>query len=174
MDKANGQPLQTFKGHLNKDYRIRSTLAFADSTMISGSEDGRIYAWDLLSGDVLEKLDGHGGKVASDVACNAARKEWATGGIDGECCQFPFALHVLGVFKYFLLADFIMPFGFNRNSNGMGITNTMILLFSGQSRKYTIKKHLVQYSSLSILSLSYFLSLPSSLSNKPPLRADER
>lgn len=96
MDKANGRLLQSFKGHINKDYRIRSTLALADSTVISGSEDGRVYAWDLLSGDVLEKLDAHEGKVASAVACNPAHREWATGGIDGE-------FHVSGVCPFVCL-----------------------------------------------------------------------
>lgn len=93
MDKSNGKLLQSYTGHLNQDYRIRSTLAFADSVVISGSEDGHIYAWDLLSGDVIEKLDGgaHGGKVASAVACNPAQREWASGGIDGEFL-FPLSL----------------------------------------------------------------------------------
>lgn len=92
MDKSNGKLLQSYKTHINKDYRIRSTLAFADSVVIAGSEDGRIYAWDLLTGDVIAKLgdddDGgarpHGGKVASAVACHPARREWASGGVDGE------------------------------------------------------------------------------------------
>ena len=88
MDKANGHLLQSFNGHINTNYRIRSTLAFADSTVISGSEDGRIYAWDVLSGDVLERLeadaDAHGGKVASAVASSSAKREWASAGIDGE------------------------------------------------------------------------------------------
>lgn len=88
MDKANGKLLQSFKGHINTNYRIRSTLAFADSTVISGSEDGRIYAWDVLSGDVLERLEGnadaHRGKVASAVASSSVKREWASAGIDGE------------------------------------------------------------------------------------------
>lgn len=94
MDKANGRLLQSFNGHINTNYRIRSTLAFADSTVISGSEDGRIYAWDVLSGDVLERLDAdaaaHEGKVVSAVANSSAKREWASAGIDGEffflCC----------------------------------------------------------------------------------------
>ena len=53
--------------------------------MISGSEDGRLYAWDLLETKVIEKLDAHSGKVASAVACNGAKKEWASAGVDGGC-----------------------------------------------------------------------------------------
>ena len=84
MDKGNGQMLQGYRGHTNKDYRIRSCLGLADSVVISGSEDGQLYAWDLLEGKVVEKLKAHGGKVASAVACNSARKEWVSAGVDGE------------------------------------------------------------------------------------------
>lgn len=84
MDKSNGQLLQSYTGHSNKDYRIRSCLGLADAVVISGSEDGHIFAWDLLEGTVIAKIDAHDGKVASAVACNGARKEWASAGVDGE------------------------------------------------------------------------------------------
>ncbi len=83
MDKGNGQMLQSYRGHTNKDYRVRSCLGLADAVVISGSEDGQLYAWDSLEGKVIEKLKAHGGKVASAVACNGARKEWASAGVDG-------------------------------------------------------------------------------------------
>ena len=84
MDKGNGQLLQSYKDHINKDYRIRSCLGLADAAVISGSEDGQLFAWDLLEGTVIEKFHAHDGKVASAVACNGARKEWASAGVDGE------------------------------------------------------------------------------------------
>jgi mitogen-activated protein kinase organizer 1 len=85
MDKGNGQLLQSYKGHSNKDYRIRSVLGMADSVVVSGSEDGKLYAWDLLDGTIIEKLEAHEGKVVSAVACNGTKKEWASAGTDGEC-----------------------------------------------------------------------------------------
>ena len=92
MDKGNGQLLQSYKGHLNTDYRIRSCLGLADSVVVSGSEDGSLYAWDVLEGKVVEKIEGaHGGKVASAVAWNSnrVRKEWASASTDGafSSCQ---------------------------------------------------------------------------------------
>ena len=87
MDKGNGQLLQFYKSHTNTDYRIRSCLGLADSVVISGSEDGSLYTWDVLEGKMIEKLEGvHGGKVASAVAWNGngARKEWASAGTDGK------------------------------------------------------------------------------------------
>lgn len=124
MDKANGQRLQSYKGHMNNDYRIRSTLAFADSVVISGSEDGQIYAWDLLSGDVVERLhpwsgdddaregEGESGgkekdkrKVASAVACSPAQRQWASAGVNGEfSLLFLFFFLLRGATSFFFLS----------------------------------------------------------------------
>ena len=85
MDKGNGQMLQSYNGHTNKDYRIRSTLGMTDSVVISGSEDGKLYAWDLLEGKVVSTIDeAHGGKVASAITVNGVKREWASAGVDGE------------------------------------------------------------------------------------------
>ncbi|KAI9776616.1 MAG: WD repeat-containing protein 83 [Candelina submexicana] len=84
MDKGNGNLLQSYKGHTNKDYRIRSCLGMGDAYVISGSEDGQIFVWDLLEGRVVRKLQAHEGKVASMVAFNEGRgKEWVSAGVDG-------------------------------------------------------------------------------------------
>ena len=88
MDKGNGQLLQSYRGHKNKEYRIRSRLGMGDSVVISGSEDGLLYAWDLLEGKVIEKMEAHEGRVASAVACNPVRKEWASAGVDGRFFTF--------------------------------------------------------------------------------------
>ena len=84
MDKGNGQMLQTFRGHLNTNYRIRSCLGPGDATVISGSEDGKLYAWDLLEGKIIETLPAHDGKVSSAVKCSPTQKQWASAGVDGQ------------------------------------------------------------------------------------------
>jgi len=76
--------LQSYKGHINTEYRIRSCLGLADAVILSGSEDGHIYVWDLLEGKVIEKIKSHDGKVASAVAWNGTKKEWASAGVDGK------------------------------------------------------------------------------------------
>ena len=89
MDKGNGNLLQSYRGHTNTDYRIRSCFGLGDSVVISGSEDGHIYAWDLLEGKVIDKVRAHNGKVASAVAFNHARKEWASAGVDCRSLRAP-------------------------------------------------------------------------------------
>lgn len=76
--------LQSYRGHCNKDYRIRSCLGLGDAVVISGSEDGKVYVWDLMGGQVLGAFSAHGGKVASAVASTSARKEFASAGVDGR------------------------------------------------------------------------------------------
>ena len=96
MDRGSGKCLQTFRDaeFRNEAYRMRSTLAMGDAVAISGSEDGRVVVWDVLTGEVRERLwhkqhDGDGqhanGKrdVVSAVAWNPMRKQWASAGGDG-------------------------------------------------------------------------------------------
>ncbi|KAG9861689.1 WD40 repeat-like protein, partial [Aureobasidium melanogenum] len=102
MDKRDGKLLQAFR-HLdfkNENYRLRSTLAAGDSLAISGSEDGHIYVWNLLTGNLSHKLkhsapaltDGSKAfvsmsskrDVVNSVVWNQLRKEWASAGGDGS------------------------------------------------------------------------------------------
>lgn len=108
MDRESGRCLQTFGGggslqgkggdasdtFLNSEFRIRSTFALKDSLVLSGSEDGRVWAWDVLSGECVGKFwhveDQGMGKskkkktdVVSAVAWNEARRQWASAGGDG-------------------------------------------------------------------------------------------
>lgn len=82
----------------NKNYRIRSTLGLNDSVVVGGSEDGRVFVWDLLEGTLLhilqhadDKTSGAERKgtkdVVSAVAFNGARKEWASAGGDGKAIE---------------------------------------------------------------------------------------
>jgi len=48
MDRANGGLLNAYKGHVNNKYKIRSCLSNSDAHVIAGSEDGKIYIWDLI------------------------------------------------------------------------------------------------------------------------------
>ncbi|KAH0278606.1 WD40 repeat-like protein, partial [Aureobasidium melanogenum] len=102
MDKRDGKLLQAFRqpDFKNENYRLRSTLAAGDSLAISGSEDGHIYVWDLLTGNLSHKLkhstpaltDGSKAVVSmsskrdvvNSVAWNQLRKEWASAGGDGS------------------------------------------------------------------------------------------
>jgi len=57
MDKDSGGALNTYQGHTNKEFKIDSCLTSTDSHIISGSEDGSVYIWDLITASVTTKLE---------------------------------------------------------------------------------------------------------------------
>ena len=83
FDKANGGLLQTFKGHLNTEYRIRSCLGAADKYVVSGSEDGRFITWDLVSGNIVAQEPAHDGRVVTSVSYHPTKRQALTSGVDG-------------------------------------------------------------------------------------------
>ncbi|KAI9863580.1 MAG: hypothetical protein M1813_003603 [Trichoglossum hirsutum] len=85
LDKGTGSLLQSYKGHRNTDYRVRSCLGIGEAYVVSGSEDGLIYAWDLLDGKVVATLEGGvgAGKVVSAVAFHKTQKSFLSAGVDG-------------------------------------------------------------------------------------------
>ncbi|KAF2871175.1 WD40-repeat-containing domain protein [Massariosphaeria phaeospora] len=103
IDRTNGQLLKAYRddAFVNTELRVRSTLGLNDSVVLSGSEDGMVFAWDLLEGECLHKfrhaemreVKGKGalnGKekrkkdIVSAVAFCPTRREWASAGGDGN------------------------------------------------------------------------------------------
>lgn len=101
MDRTNGQLLKAYRDEafVNKDLRVRSTLGLNDSVVLSGSDDGMIFVWDLLDGQCLHKFKHSerrevmgkstgqpaGNKdVVSAVTFCKTRREWASAGGDGN------------------------------------------------------------------------------------------
>jgi len=95
MDRADGRMLQCYRdaGYTNTTYRIRSTMVQNDGFVLSGSEDGSIFAWDTMSGKMVQRLwhgedegrqHGRGSrKVVSALASRKRKDEWASAGGDG-------------------------------------------------------------------------------------------
>lgn len=48
FDRDNGQLLNEYKGHVNNDYKLISCMDKTASYAISGSEDGKIYFWNVV------------------------------------------------------------------------------------------------------------------------------
>ncbi len=63
MDKDTGELLNEYTGHTNSSYKIDSCLNDKDTHIFSGSEDGKVYIWDLIEAKVLHTLSNPGGKV---------------------------------------------------------------------------------------------------------------
>ena len=97
LDRADGKLLKAFGGdgqgsYRNNDLRIRSAFAKGDAVVLSGSEteegtksQASVYAWDVLSGEVIATVPaGEGVKAVSCVDWNDKGGCWAGGCSDGE------------------------------------------------------------------------------------------
>jgi len=74
LDRRDGTLLQSFggakDGYVNQDLRLKACFGQGEAIVIAGSEaDGKVRAWDVVSGDKTTELDaGENGKVVSVVA----------------------------------------------------------------------------------------------------------
>ncbi|KAF3009672.1 hypothetical protein E8E13_008218 [Curvularia kusanoi] len=102
MDRTNGELLKAYKDEtfVNKDLRVKSTLGLNDSVVLSGSDDGMIFAWDIMGDECMHKfrhsdmreVRGKGmvsqpsskKEIVSTVAFCKTRREWISGGGDGN------------------------------------------------------------------------------------------
>ncbi|KAK9449245.1 WD40-repeat-containing domain protein [Limtongia smithiae] len=83
MDKSNGTLLQSFTGHDNHKYRIRSCFGDNETYAISGSENGKIFVWDVLSGRVVHQLRSHNGSIVACVAYHPRSTQMVSCGSNG-------------------------------------------------------------------------------------------
>jgi mitogen-activated protein kinase organizer 1 len=95
MDRTNGELLKAYK-----DLRVRSTLGLNDSVILSGSDDGMVFAWDVMGEECMHRFkhsemrevqgkrpvaqSASKKEVVSAVAFCKTRREWVSGGGDGN------------------------------------------------------------------------------------------
>jgi len=54
LDLGTGKMLNTFSGHVGKEYRVRACFGAGEATVCCGDEEGRVWAWDLVDATVLQ------------------------------------------------------------------------------------------------------------------------
>lgn len=74
--------INRFKGHKHKEYKVESILSNTDAYAITGSENGKIYIYDVLEGNILSTLDAHQG-VASTLDYHPENTNMLSAGSDG-------------------------------------------------------------------------------------------
>ncbi|KAF9571598.1 hypothetical protein BGW38_008600, partial [Lunasporangiospora selenospora] len=83
MDRANGGLLNAYKGHKNDKYKIRSCLSNTDAHVLSGSEDGGIYIWDLIEGQVVHRIEAHS-KIVTSITYHPTQDRMCSASVDGS------------------------------------------------------------------------------------------
>ena len=49
LDRIDGKILANYRGHLNENFKTFSTFTYDDCYVASGSENGDLFIWDLVS-----------------------------------------------------------------------------------------------------------------------------
>ena len=83
VDKLSGELLMEYKGHLNDEYKSKGTFTKQDWGVIAGSEDGKIYVWDLVEGNVVNSFNAHK-KVVSSVQAHPKKSQFMSASFDGS------------------------------------------------------------------------------------------
>jgi mitogen-activated protein kinase organizer 1 len=65
LERSDGSLLNEYKGHKNNNYKTDSLFSSDDALVVSASEDGLVYVWDLVDGKIKQKLKGHEKGVTS-------------------------------------------------------------------------------------------------------------
>lgn len=67
LDRSSGELLAEFTGHSTKDYIIENCVNTKDNHVMSGSADGSVYCWDLISQKVACVLPHRFGEVVHSL-----------------------------------------------------------------------------------------------------------
>lgn len=82
LERSTGVKLKEYKGHQVKDFSVDLEFSIDDSHIITGSEDGGLYFYNLVKTEFERRLDA-GGKVSSAMALHV-NGSFATGNHEGE------------------------------------------------------------------------------------------
>lgn len=70
IDKQSGEMLNEYKGHKNQVYQVESCMNNSSSEVISGSEDGFVYIWDVVEGKVKQRLKHMNERTVHSISYN--------------------------------------------------------------------------------------------------------
>lgn len=73
MDKNSGELLSEYTGHKTKEYFVESCINHKDSHILSGSADGNIYCWEMVSGQVSNLLPHVPGQTVHSISAHPSK-----------------------------------------------------------------------------------------------------
>ncbi|RHZ57930.1 WD40 repeat domain-containing protein [Aspergillus thermomutatus] len=86
-----GRCIKTYQGHVNRKYSLLGGFGIyglpgapPEAFVVSGSEDGSILCWDVVSKKILQRLEGHNGVVLGvDTCILGEQRLMVSCGLDG-------------------------------------------------------------------------------------------
>ncbi|DBA03625.1 TPA: hypothetical protein N0F65_006804 [Lagenidium giganteum] len=82
IEKDSGTELKSYRGHNVQSYKIDCLFSWDGAFVTSGSEDGRVFTWDLVDGR-MDSFQAHG-KAVRTLACHPEDPMIITGCVDGS------------------------------------------------------------------------------------------
>lgn len=81
---GNERVLKSYIGHRNETFCCFAAFSVTGNKwIVSGSEDGLVYLWDLQEREIVQRLEGHTAPVLT-VACHPTRNMIASGAVAGD------------------------------------------------------------------------------------------
>lgn len=78
MDKETGELLAEYSGHITKDYFIESCVSLKDNYVLSGSTDGNVWCWELLSSKCVKLFPHSPEKIIHSICPHPTKELYAT------------------------------------------------------------------------------------------------
>jgi len=78
MDRSSGELLAEFIGHKNEDYMIENCVNTKDNQVMSGSAEGLVYCWDLITQKVIATLAHDTSQVVNSLASHPTKEDYLT------------------------------------------------------------------------------------------------
>ena len=83
-DYTKGTCLKTYAGHENEKRCIFANFSTTGGKwIVSGSEDGKVYVWNLQTKEVVQTLEGHTDAVLA-TSCHPRENMIASGGLEND------------------------------------------------------------------------------------------
>ncbi|CEG45285.1 mitogen-activated protein kinase [Plasmopara halstedii] len=83
IEKANGTEIKSYRGHIVQSYKIECDFSSDGAYVLSGSENGKIYWWNLVDAKNAHTVIAHC-KPVRVLECHPESSMFATGCIDGS------------------------------------------------------------------------------------------
>lgn len=83
FDRTSGELLCAYRGHQSKSYRIGCAFSCDDAYVVSGSEDGSVFIWNLVEGSVAHKIPNAHYRAVSSIAYHPKGVAMLTASADG-------------------------------------------------------------------------------------------
>ena len=75
FDKLTGELLNEYKGHMNRLYQLENCMNNTCSQIMSGSEDGNVYIWELIDAKIRQKLKHANDKTVHSLSYHPEEKK---------------------------------------------------------------------------------------------------